>query len=229
MDRAINDSVFEALFRQAVIDNFLEELDSLPPEEELAKLYTFSPEHETRMQRLFAREARRERTRAVIMWTRRAAAVFVIAVTIIFGVLMFNPQVRAAVVETVTEWYEKFVRFTSNAPEMAKTNLEPGYIPDGFVEIVRDSDDIMTTIIYDGESDTIVFQSFRSSGSLSVDNENNNYEIRKIDGIEYHVFTTSLDNGENSIVWDIDGQRYAIFSIISIDELLAIAISIEGK
>jgi len=53
--RTINDNVFEALFRQAVIDNFLEEIDSLPPDEELSKIYIFSPEHEARMQRLFGK------------------------------------------------------------------------------------------------------------------------------------------------------------------------------
>ena len=40
----LSDSVFEALFRQAVIDSIYEEIDELPPNEELAAMY-ISPMH----------------------------------------------------------------------------------------------------------------------------------------------------------------------------------------
>ena len=227
MDRAIDDSVFEALFRQAVIDNFNEELDSLPPDEELARLYTLSAEHEARMQRLFAREVRRDRAKAAVKWSKRAVAVFVIAVTIVFGALMSVPQVRAAVVETITEWYEQFVRFTSNAPDAEKTNLEPGYIPEGFSEIVRDEGEMMTIIIYENDEMSIIFQSTRASDSISVDNENSNYERLLFKGFEYHVFDSTAYGGESAVVWDINGQRYTISAAISIRELLDIAWSIK--
>ena len=227
MDRTINDSVFEALFRQAVIDNFNEELDSLPPDEELAKIYTFSPEHENRMRRLFTLEARKERTRTVIRWSRRAVAVIVIAVTIIFSTLMFVPQVRAAVAQTIIEWCDKFVRFTSRAPEEAKMDLAPGYIPDGFNEIIRDESDTITTVIYENEDDMLlIFQASVASGSLSVDNENSNYEMCLIDDIEYHIFTSTVEAEDSLVVWETKDQRYTISSMISIEEILAMATSI---
>ena len=34
----ISDTVFEALFRQAVIDDYIDEVESAPPKEELAKV-----------------------------------------------------------------------------------------------------------------------------------------------------------------------------------------------
>lgn len=36
----VNDVIFEALFRQAVIDDFNEEIDSIPTNEQLAKIYS---------------------------------------------------------------------------------------------------------------------------------------------------------------------------------------------
>jgi len=49
-----DDNIFEELFRQAVIDNFYECYNSLPPLEEISEMYTFSERHEKRMNELFA-------------------------------------------------------------------------------------------------------------------------------------------------------------------------------
>ena len=225
----LSDSVFEALFRQAVIDNIYEEVNSYPPDEELAEIYTFSDAHEKRMKKLFAREARKASLRTIAKWSRRAAAAITIVVTMLSGTLLSVPQVRAAVAQTLTEWYEKFVRFTSNAPETEKTNLEPRYIPEGFVEVSREEIPMMLTVIYlnSGGYTTIAFQSFRASDSASIDNEDMNYLALEIDGVRYHLLTSNDGSGKNSIVWDVDGQRYTITSTISTDDLLKMAISVK--
>jgi hypothetical protein len=225
----LSDSVFEALFRQAIIDNIYEEVDSYPPDEELTKMYTFSDAHEKRMKALFARVVRQARFHAVAKWSWRSVAAIMIVATILFGALMFVPQVRAAVVQTLTEWYEKFVRFTSDAPETEKTNLEPTHIPQGFVEVSREDIPMMLTVIYvnDDSSTTIAFQSFRAADSASVDNEDMNYLLLEIEGVKYHFLISNDGSGKNSIVWDADGQRYTITSTISTDELLKMAISVK--
>ena len=225
----LDDSVFEALFRQAVIDNFNEELNSIPSNDELAKQITFSPEHEARMKKLFTRDERKERTRTIIKWARRAVAVILIAVTVLFGALMFVPSVRALVIETVTEWYEKFVTFTSRAPEAEKMNLEPGYLPEGFYEIVRDERDTTAMIIYENKDGIVItFQSSMATDTAFIDNENNYYKVQIINGVEYHTFNAINDDDENTVLWDTYGQRFIISSSISIDEMLNIATSI-GK
>ena len=50
----LNDEIFDTMFRQAVIDNFYEYYNSLPPLEEISEMYTFSDRHEKRMNELFA-------------------------------------------------------------------------------------------------------------------------------------------------------------------------------
>jgi len=225
----MSDSVFEALFRQAVIDNFFEELDSLPPDEDLERTYTFSLAHESRMKKLFAKDVRVERLNIVFLWSKRVAAVVVITATILFGSLMFVPEVRAVVVETITEWYEKFVRFTSNKVEVEKTNHEPTYTPEGFYEELRESDELITTIIYANEEGIIIlFESSRASGSLSLDNEERDYKVVQDGNITFHVFSASGEKTDNSIIWDFHDQRYQISSIIPVDEMFEIALSV-GK
>lgn len=56
----VNDVIFEALFRQAVIDDFNEKIDSIPTNEQLAEIYSFSWEFEMRMKKLFVKDHRRK-------------------------------------------------------------------------------------------------------------------------------------------------------------------------
>ena len=223
----LSDSVFEALLRQAVIDNIYEEIDSLPPDEVLAEMYTFSDAHKKRMKKLFASEARKETLRNAVKWGKRAAAVIVIVVAILSGSFMLVPQVRAVVAQTLIEWYEQFVRFTSSASETDKTSLEPRYIPEGFAEVVREETPTISTIIYmNDDSMTVAFQSAHVSGSISIDSEDKKYSMTAIDGVEYHFFDAEDSGAENSIAWETNGQRYVITSAISIDEMLKIAVSV---
>ena len=227
--RLLSDSVFEALFRQAVIDNFFNELVSLPPREELAKLHIPSDAHKARIMNLCAKDARNEKILSILTTIKRAAAVILIAASLLFGSMMLVPDVRAAIIETIIEWYDKFVRFTSNAPESEKTYLEPTYIPEGFWEEFREELEMMTVILYTNEEGVIIlFESLRTSGSLSFDNEGILHEIIRTDGVDYHIFTAADDEKGNSIIWETSLQRYSISSTIPIGIILEIAFSV-GK
>ncbi|MCL2627085.1 MAG: DUF4367 domain-containing protein [Oscillospiraceae bacterium] len=224
----VNNSVFEALLRQAVIDNFNEQLDSFNIEDYSPEEYTFSPEHEKRMKALFAGDKRKDKLRSITKWSKRVAAFIVITVTILFGSLMFVPEVRAVVFETVIEWFDKFVRFSSDAPDIEKTNLEPTYIPNGFQEDFRDSNDIATLIVYsNSDGFSIFYHASLESAQHSVDSDGYVYELKHINGIDYHFFNAFEAEDDNIIIWEAKGYRYNIGSPISIDELLKIALSAE--
>jgi hypothetical protein len=142
---------------------------------------------------------------------------------------MLVPEVRAVVVETITEWYEKYVRFTSTSTEPEKANLEPTYIPDGFWEELCNELDTMTTILYMNEDGVIIqFESGLSGGSISVDSEGRGYSVIRADGIDYHTFATDDTEKMNAVVWETGGQMYHVASPLPIDEILEIAHSV-GK
>jgi len=204
-------------------------LDALPPEDELARLYTFSPEHEERMKRLFAGEKRKELLRLSVRLAMRVAATIAIAVSILFGSLMLVPEVRATVIRTVIEWFGEFVRFTSDSPISDPINLEPMYLPTGFYEVLRDELDMSMAILYSNEEGSIItFESMQAGGLLSVDNEGAGYEIHVANGVEYHVLAANDLEGENTIIWDRGGQRYAVRSTEPVAELQKMAESL-GK
>jgi len=63
----IDDIMFEAILRQAVIDDYADEIDSIPPNEELAVLYPLSSSFELRMKKLFTHERRKGFYRATLI------------------------------------------------------------------------------------------------------------------------------------------------------------------
>jgi len=223
----INDVIFDALFEQAVIDNFYDRYNSLPSSSELSKEYTFSDRHEKRMKALFARERRKERTQKFMLVSKKVAAVFLILVTMFFGALMLNPNVRATVVETIITWHREFVKFISPHVDTEGTSMVPTYVPEGFVEAFFEELNLSTLIIYineDGES--ILFESNPAEGSLLIDSENAIYDITKINNITYHILHSSAGR-ENSIIWDSNGWRYFLRSDIDVETLLEMALSQE--
>lgn len=222
-----NEKVFDALFQEAVRDNFYLELEDLPNNKELNELYTFSPEHEARMRQLFLKERRKIKLTSFVKWSKKAVAIIAIIVSLFSGGLMTNASVRKAVYDTLIEWYDKYASFTSaTSSEAEKTNIQPSYLPDGFIESSRLEMTEFTIIEYTLGELTITFQSSLANGLIAVNNENINYTTFIENEIEYHRFTATSDVAENIIVWTLDGQRYTVSSTLSIDELHKIAVSV---
>lgn len=132
----VDDVVFEALFRQAVIDDFNEEIDSIPTNEQLAKIYSFSPEFELRMKKLFTKDRRKDFIKTISLYSRRVASVLIIVLGLLFGTLLFNAEVRAAVGNVLVEWYEKFTSFTFIGDEIIdeKKEWSLNYMPEGYIQ-----------------------------------------------------------------------------------------------
>jgi len=222
----LNDSVFDALFRQAVIDNFHEEYNSLPQPEELSCEHTFSNRHEKRMKALFVRMERKERLDKIIYLGRKVAAIFLIFVTLVAGALMLNPDVRATVTETIISWQREFVRFFSPTAEIEGYSMVPIYIPIGFSQEFYEVINNSTLILYmDENGETILFEAHRAAGALYIDNENTVYEVLSITGNTYHILSSLVDY-ENSIIWEIGGWRYFLRSSIGVEALKEMALSL---
>jgi len=229
-EKQLNYSIFDALFGQAVIDNFYEEYNAFPPLEELAKEYTFSEKHEKRMKALFARNERKERFINFMYVGRKVAAVILILFTMFVGALMFNPEVRAVVSNTIISWYNEFVKFISPDVETEGYNMIPTYIPIGFYEMYYEEINDTTMIIYVNErGETILFKASRAAGALYSDSEHASYELFEYEGILYHILSSLAVDEDNTIIWEVNGWRYVLLSIISIESLQEMALSLEKK
>lgn len=225
-----NDVLFEAVFRQAVIENHNQELEEIPTEKELAKSYAYSERHKERMKKLFAREEKRERLARIFIASRKVAAAIFIVGGILFAALMTVPTVQGAVREAFMEWYGKFTKFVphQNEDTVIKEWL-PSYIPDGFV--IQDTFNVIdsTSIRYrkpDGQVIDFIYALVGNS-SLSVNNEDVEYSQVDRNGVIYHVFSSNAVDTNNSVIWELDGYLFELRGLSPVDELLSIAYSVE--
>lgn len=221
----MSDHFFEALFRQAVTDNFNRELAKIPSEEELSETITFSPRHVKRMKKLFVNDNRKEQIKSSLILLKKIVAIIIITTSILFGLLMTVPSVRAAVSETLILWFDKFTKFISRPAGSESKIMEPSYIPEGYVESKRVEVDNFLSIVYTNNSGDLLY--FTAIGdSISLDNENREYIEMTIENINYHIFDGSDSEKESDITWEYGGFRYLINAQFSKEQLIKIALSV---
>jgi hypothetical protein len=230
----VDDVVFEALFRQAVIDDFNEEIDSIPTNEQLAKIYSFSPEFELRIKKLFTKDRRKDFIKTISLYSRRVASVLIIVLGLLFGTLLFNAEVRAAVGNVLVEWYEKFTSFTFRDDEIIdeKKDWTLKYLPEGYIQENYQVLGRITSIEYrnnQGEKIRFTYVPEGSATNISVDNENHQISNYVILGNEAFSITALDDKFDNGLIWNMDGHTFDLWGKVSIDELIKIAESIVEK
>ena len=230
----VNDMVFEALFRQTVIDQFNEEIDSIPTKEQLSKIYLFSPEFEIKMKKLFVKDRRRTLVKTAMLYSRKIASIFIIVLGLLFGTLLFNTEVQAAVGKVLVEWYEKFTSFTfkedgiiDEGKDWILTYLAKGYTEKNYEVLGK-----ITNIEFVNNQDNKIRFSYRleeSITNISVDNENHEMDSCIILGNEAFSIKAVNDKFDNGLIWNMDGHTFDLWGKVSIDELRKMAESISKK
>ena len=85
MSDFINDDFFEAVLRQAVIQNNKNEIALIPSDEELKKTHIFSEQHNKRMKNLFAAENIRKTFTIIYKWGK--VAVIALLIVLLLGLV----------------------------------------------------------------------------------------------------------------------------------------------
>lgn len=230
-DKQLRNAKFEAMIRLAVIENFEEEMASIPPREELEKLYTFSERHTQRMQRMFARARRMDIYKVVRKISSRVAVILLVMASLAFGALMLNNDVRAAVSRTLIEWFSTFTRFSFTSDSIADKDMEwrPSYLPEGFIETYVFASVSLTKVEYTNTDGVIITLKYMptDSSTVGIDNEHSNYSIEKIDGIEYHIFSPVTEDYPVNLVWEYEYFVFGLEAFFDQEELIKIATSIK--
>jgi len=235
MDKSkTDDAVFEALFKQAVIDKFVEEVESIPPDEELKKTYSFSPQFDLRMKKFFTRVRRKELMKKIARYTRRVAIILLIISTLTFGALLTNPQVRATVGNVIVEWFELFMSITfqregPHEPEFdweESADLRPEWLPDGFEIISIETVLNQTAIMISNDLGNVLELMYRPGddiATVSIDIEQLIIEESLINESLAFIATSTHEDFPNIIVFVFENHIVEIHGMISIDKLLKIA------
>jgi hypothetical protein len=220
-EQLFNDNFSEALFKQAVIDDFEREIVKM---QEDKTPVTFSVRHERRMNALFAKERRRAKVHSFLTSARHVAAAFAVFVVLSIG-LMAVPAVRAAV-GTAILWLDEYAQF-SGGTSVEREFGEPSVLPAGFSEMSRIEEAGFVSINYtNADGVMLMFTCTPENDSLSVNNEGVEYGQLAVDGTIYHTFTAISGEYISSVVWDMGGSRFCIGAKLPIEDLLTVAQSV---
>lgn len=230
----VNDAVFEAIFRQAVIDDFEEEISSISSDEQLAKMYSLSPEFEIRMKKLFIKDSIISIFKTVIYYSKKIALLFIILIGLLFATLLFNTEVRATVVKVLVEWYGKFTTFTygDDIGAYEKKDWTLNYLPEGYIEGKNEIlGEVINIEFINNKGDKIRF-SYRpedSNTKISVDNEKHKIDSCTILNNDAYCISAVDDRFENGIICSMKGYTFSIWGKLSIEEIIQIAESISEE
>lgn len=227
----MNDMVFETLFRQAVIDDFNEEINSIQSNEELSKTYSFSTEFETRMKRLLIKDRRKDYVKKTMYYSRKVALIIIIVLGLLFGSLLLSTEVRATVGKVLVEWYERFTTFSFRDDEVIDGNKDwiLGYIPEGYVQNNYEVLGRIKNIEFENnQGDKIRFSYVpdNSITNISVDNENHKIDSFVVEENKAYSIIATNNDFDNGIIWNMEGYTFDLWSKLSIDELKRVAESI---
>lgn len=211
------------------------EIDNWPSDDELRTntLYQPTKEFELKMKKLIAKQKRSEKFRNSIPHIKRIILFFLIIVTTLSLTLSSVEAVQKAVISTVVEWGDKFVRFAfSSEKASTKTlpeNINAEYWPEGYTDLNIDSqrDTVFVKRFKNIEDRFIYLKCEVSSNRIVYDLDNELSNHTKIIFADNSTCETAYwsvsENGANSFVFVKDAIIITIVAQEPLEEIIKIA------
>lgn len=204
---------------------YLNELNSIPSEQELKSRIIVSTKFDRRMKKLI-------REQATIAPNRRIKRMLLVAVlTALMASIMSVQAIREPIISFVMEIYEECSSFIFNSTNGHTPGTDEFFIPDppeGYKETRREEFKNVAEVEYSGENgEFLSYTQYRyHNASLSVDTENAPTDIEKILGCDVFVYS---NKGHTSMIWNDDVFVYELSTTADISELRSITEKIIEK
>lgn len=229
----LDDIVFDALFRQAFIDEFEEEIDSIKSD---GAAYMCGPSHkfQKKMKKLFKKDDRKTLIKNFVVHVKKAAVILFIILGGVFATLLINEDIQATVNKVIIEMYEKFnsIIFGGEKSDFEEKDWVLNYIPQNYTIKNHEKLGNITNIVYENSQGNKIRFSYipeKNSTNISIDNENHKMEKGKILNEDAYFLTANTNKFDNGIIWNKDGYVFDLWGKNDIDELKKIAESVSKK
>lgn len=202
-------------------------LRTLPAPSECS--HEFSGGFKAKMETLIRRMELRDSLRRL---GRSAAAVFLALIVSLSGWLAVDADARADFMSWAREVYESSIIYRYFGGEKALTELpdvELGWLPEGYVEVVRDADEESCVIVYESENDTIVLTVFLTQDGLHSEYLFGNieyvYRSLEINGMDAELYLIQDGSSSNELTWfdAKNGVAFQLSTYLSETDMLHIA------
>ena len=218
------------------------ESETYPSKEELDAMYTVSKRGRRRLMR--AIKAERYGKPLFVVYLRRVAIILLVTITVAFGALMTNTDVRAAISKAIIKWTEKSISFrfdgddepvsdssdSSHSSEANINSIKINYIPEGmYLKDSFDGDNTRenTYLSFSNEDTYLMINIHHNSNyGISVDNERHNYKEIIINSKKaYSLYDTASNSG--TIIINDNDFTVTITGNLKENELMKIAKNIK--
>lgn len=196
-------------------------------EKQAGQKHEFSKRFEKHMKRILREGSRSKNMRKFMRITRRAAAVFLIILSVLLTITLSVEATREKLIELVRRIYADWTETEYNLKEGVDGKfrlIEPEYLPEGYREYEKEFFDHFYTIYYrnNGNEDTqIMYNEILADGlTVGMDTEDAEVKVITINGVDVEYFE---NKGIGYVTW-IEGDTYFnLTGYIDVNELLQMA------
>lgn len=226
-----NQVSFDSLLRMAVRETYMDQVNSIPPEDELEKILHTDDNFKNKIKAIVRKENRNEKLIHFSRAAAKVAVVVMVCISLTFASLMTAEAVRESVVTTILEWHDKFTRIfiETDAQPDKLPEIRFNYIPEGF-ELDSEKSFVQENYQYflyknsDHSFINIYIIMKSKNNGIFIDNEQSNIYVLKIDNKDC---LWKYNEYENQFICPFDNGFYNITSAISIEEIIKIYKNIE--
>ncbi len=231
MNMTYKNKLFDFVLTEALkeyMETELKEVDALVIEEP----HEFSPQFEKKVRKLINSVGAKDRIKNCKRIAARIAVSLAIMSSLLFGGLLTQPEVYAAVQNVFRSVFDEYDKYEYVGEELTSENFDNsirlGYTPDGYRLSEGFYSPIDVTLFYKNETDKIIFEYGIANGLVSYyDNEHNSYDTFNLNGMEYQYYKSNDVDFDSKLIWYEDGYVFGIYAHLSKDELVKIAENIE--
>lgn len=231
MNAATKEKIFDLILADALKESMrkeFEEIDKMTAEE----THEFSPQFEKKMRKLINSIGRKDTIKKFKHFATKSVIALSIVFSLVFGGLLTQPEVFAAVQNVFRTVFEKYDRYEYVGEELTvdsfDDNIRLGYVPDDFYLSEGNFSQILVKLTYRNEDESLIFMYGIANGLVAYyDNENNTYDTFYNNKIEYHYYESLNTDFYNTLVWYENGYSFSISAHLSKNELVKIAENLE--
>ena len=180
-----------------------------------------------------------------VVYLQRVAILLLVTITVAFGALMTNTEVRAAIGNVIIEWCEKYIKFDFNGgkdtivdiddtKESSDTSdqsfesnplydFEIGYIPEGFELESSYEIEYMRSYTYHDSEGSYISISISHSNNYSIAVDIENYEYTEMIINDKNVYLMYDDNKKDgTIICNESDYTIKVYGAVKKEELIKI-------
>lgn len=231
MTNATKNKIFDIILAEALEECLDEELKRYD-EIKLDKPHEFSKEYKRKMRKIANSVGRKDRIKKYKRIAVRSVISIAAAFGLVFGVLLTQPEVFAAVKNVFRSVFDKYDRYEYVGGEITVENFDDsfrlGYIPDGYLLSNGVYSPAYVVLTYEKGNEIIEFDyGIADSLSISYDNEHNLFETFTVDKINYYYYISDDKDFCDTLLWYDSGYFFSLNAQLSKEEFVKIAENID--